>query len=123
MQPSWTQPLVTIYFVAWLALAIGSWWIIRRQPDAAAKTAWFRRSMIALSALVLGASAPFAFASRDKFGVVLFFVIFVPTAVGIAWFNIATTYFCPGCGRRSRNNNFFSKTFHCPHCGHKLKPV
>jgi predicted RNA-binding Zn-ribbon protein involved in translation (DUF1610 family) len=123
MQPSWAQPLVIVYFVAWLALGIGSWWTIRRQPDAASKTVWFRRFTIALSALVLGVAAPFAFASKGPFGVILFFVMFVPMAVGIAWFSIATTYFCPACGRRARNTNLLAKTFHCPHCGHRLKPV
>jgi predicted RNA-binding Zn-ribbon protein involved in translation (DUF1610 family) len=123
MQPAWAQPLVIIDFILWLALAIGSWCLIRSQPDAASKTIWFRRSMIALVVLVLAAGAPFALASGDSFGAVMFFVMFVPTGVLIAWFTIATTYFCPGCGRRSRNRNIFAHTFHCPHCGHRLKPV
>jgi predicted RNA-binding Zn-ribbon protein involved in translation (DUF1610 family) len=123
MRPVWAQPLVTIYFIPWLALAIGSWWLIRSQPDAASKTRWFRRSMIALIVLVLAAGAPFALASGDSFGAMTFFVMFVPTAVFIAWFTIATTYFCSACGRRSRNRNIFAHTFHCPHCGHRLKPV
>jgi hypothetical protein len=47
------------YFILWLALAIGSWWLIRSQPDAASKTIWFRRSMIALVVLVLASWSAF----------------------------------------------------------------
>jgi hypothetical protein len=47
------------YFILWLALAIGSWWLIRSQPVAASKTIWFRRSMIALVVLVLASWSAF----------------------------------------------------------------
>ena len=123
MQPEWAQPFIITYFIAWAGLGIASLWIIRTRPDTTSKTLWFRRSMIALAVLVIGAGIPIAYSQQNPQSLLFFCVTFVPMVVLICWFTIAATYFCSSCGRRSRNRNLFAKIYHCPHCGYRLKPV
>ena len=106
MNPDWAWPLMIGYFIAWASLGIGLWWIARtRSLDAASKTLWFRRAIIALGILILAVTAPFVYSAHDK-AALLFFCFFAVFAVFISWYNIATTHFCPACGRHSRNHIF-----------------
>ena len=112
--------LFSVYVILWLGLGIGSWWLIRNSPDAATKTAWHRRSTLALVILV-GLAGLLLSSSFQRSGSVPFLCLtFLPFLLILYFINVTTTHFCPACGRRSKSR-LFAKVYHCPHCGERLK--
>jgi hypothetical protein len=106
-----------MFMVFWVALALGSWFLIGRLPTPQAKKLWSDRIAILAGILFfLFFTTQFA-TSKNSFS----FFLFGPVIALITWLNVRNTYYCGQCGKRSLDRNWFGGTYHCPYCGHKLK--
>lgn len=101
-----------VFFVLWIALAVGGFLAFHLEKDVAQKRLYFPRYAIgtgALFALVIALMAPWPAA-----------LLFLPFIALISWLNIRMTRFCDGCGRMSINQLWWQKMNYCAYCGKKL---
>jgi DNA-directed RNA polymerase subunit RPC12/RpoP len=106
------------YVVLWVALAIGSWWMIRRQPTPQDKKRWSDRVALTAGVFVTGFICFFIILWKQY--VVL--PVFIAVGVLITFLNVRNTFYCDNCGKRSLSQKWFSSgPVHCPYCGHQLR--
>jgi len=107
-----------IYFVLWVALAVGSWLIMRRQKTPQDKKRWSDRGAILAGVFVTGSICFFIILWKQY----IVLPVFVGMGVLITVLNVRNTFYCDKCGQRSLSQKWFSSaSFFCPHCGHQLR--
>ena len=118
MTPDPTAKYFPYYIAIWVALAVGSWLVIRSQPTPRDKKRWSDRVAIVAGVFVTGFICWFLILWKDYVGI----PIFMGAGILITVLNVRNTFYCDNCGRRSLSQKWFSSgSFFCPHCGHQLR--
>ena len=104
------------YLIAWALLALTGWRVIATRPTAALKKKWDTRFSLLGIIVVCGSMVTALLYARQ----VLAAACLIPVAIGLAWYSIRNTHFCPRCGRRVAPQ-LFTPIEYCPKCGAKLR--